>query len=127
MIKEKLTITLSVAYNTLNYVVLENVLSENVKYESQNVMTPIIGKNNLLILLKGKFNTIKNSGNTVYAEIGHLHGDKAKPCIILSQGTKENKGALVYVEVEERKISAINICTLAPHWSTAIPTGEYPA
>lgn len=118
--------TVAKSYNNLNHDVLNSVLDENIIYESQNVLKALEGKQNVLSYLEGKFKTIANSGNQVYAELGFLDEAKQKPCIILSQGDKENKGVLILVKAENNLITRIDICTVAPHWSSAIRTDEYP-
>ncbi|MFD1616083.1 hypothetical protein [Gelatiniphilus marinus] len=118
--------TLAKSYNNLNQDGLESVLDENIIYESQNVLNALEGKQNVLSYLEGKFKTIHNSGNQVYAELGFLDKAKKKPCIILSQGDKENKGALILIEAKNNLITRIDICTVVPHWKSAIQTNEYP-
>lgn len=114
-------------YNNLNQDVLVPILDEDIVYESQNVLKALKGKKAVLEYLKQKFATIRKMENQVYAELGFLDEAKQKPCIILSQGTKENKGALILIKDENNLITRIDICTVAPHWTSAIPTNEYPA
>lgn len=114
------------AYNSLNHDVLVPFLDEKIVYESQNVLKPLNGKNDVLEYLKHKFTTIRNKKNNVYAELGFLDVAKQNPCIILSQGTKENKGGLILVKTENNLITRIDICTVIPHWTSAIRTNEYP-
>lgn len=133
----KLIVMLAKAYNKLNYKEIENVVSEDVVYESQNVLSALNGKTEVLEYLKGKFETIRKSGNLVFAEIGFLGKQeilnvnnlseyKGRPCIILSQGNKEAKGALILVESDVNEIKRIDICTVAPHWTHATRTNKYP-
>ncbi|WP_299061719.1 hypothetical protein [uncultured Polaribacter sp.] len=117
---------LAKTYNNLDIRYVENLLKANVIYESQNVLTPIEGKENLIDYLQNKFKIIKDTDNLVFAEIGYLDTGKSKPCIILSQGNKENKGALILIKTKDNLITRIDICTVAPHWSSAIRTNEYP-
>lgn len=117
---------LAKTYNNLDIRYVENLLKANVIYESQNVLTPIEGKENLINYLQNKFKIIKDTDNLVFAEIGYLDTEKSKPCIILSQGNKENKGALILIKTKDNLITRIDICTVAPHWSSAIRTNEYP-
>tara|TARA_R110002051_G_scaffold309063_2_gene381458 strand:- start:239 stop:613 length:375 start_codon:yes stop_codon:yes gene_type:complete len=122
----KLIKELAKTYNNLNINNIENLFSKDVVYESQNVLEPIQGSENLINYLNQKFETIKKSNNLVYAELAYLDAQKEKACIILSQGDKENKGALVLIESADNLITRIDICTVAPHWSKAIRTNEYP-
>ena len=113
----------SKAYNNLDYTLMENVFSDEVVYESQNVFSSLNGKNEVVDYLKGKFKAISSSKNLVFAELGYLPNNK--PCIILSQGSKENKGSVVLLEIENQAVARIDICTVAPHWSIVKPTGGY--
>ncbi|QOD60669.1 hypothetical protein H9I45_15215 [Polaribacter haliotis] len=106
---------LAKTYNNLNIKHIEGFLSKDVIYESQNVLEPIQGRENLINYLTQKFETIKKSNNLVYAELGYLDAQKEKACIILSQGEKENEGALVLIESADNLITRIDICTVAPH------------
>ena len=126
------------AYNLLDVTILENILSEDICYSSQDVLTSLNGKPEVLNYLTEKFDTIKNSDSPVFAELGYMKTqegwsvqladvEKGDPCLILSQGSKENKGAVILLGVDSlNKITSIDICTVVPHWSLAIRTGEYP-
>lgn len=124
--KKKLITQLAKCYNNLDVSYINNLLHNDVVYESQNVLTAIEGKNDVLAYLEPKFKVIKDSNNIVFAEVGYLDVEKENPCIILSQGSKENKGGLILIETKSNLISRIDICTVAPHWSSAIGTSEYP-
>lgn len=74
----------------------------------------------------------------VYAEIGYCGSQEGnsvqvwsayegKPCILIAQGNPNEMLALVLLEVEDKMIKRIDICTVIPHPSTAIRTGEYPS
>ena len=122
--KKKYITELAKTYNNLDESFIADLLSEDIIYESQNVLTPIEGKENLLYYLKNKFKRINELKSIVFAEIGYLNDN---PCIILSQDEKENKSSLVLIEINNNKlISRIDLCTVAPHWSSAKRTGEYP-
>ena len=133
----EMTIKVAKAYNNLNFEEIEEVLSEDVIYESQNVLTPLYGKVELKTYLDEKFKLIKSSDRPVFAEMGFLgiqnknsHNElsdyNGRPCVILSQGDKENKGALILVEINNDKIERIDICTVAPNWREATSTHKYP-
>lgn len=115
---------LAKTYNNLDESFIADLLSEDIIYESQNVLTPIEGKENLLYYLKNKFKRINELKSIVFAEIGFLNDNS---CIILSQDEKENKSSLVLIEINNNLISRIDLCTVAPHWSSAKRTDEYPA
>ena len=98
------------AYNLLDVAILENVLSEDICYSSQNVLPSLNGKFEVLKYLTEKFQTVRNSDNPVFAELGYMKSqegwtvqlgdvEKGDPCLILSQGSKENKGAVILLGV----------------------------
>ncbi len=121
-----------IAYNTLDYKNIEDVAAENIIYESQNVFTPLIGKGNVTEFLRKKFQAIKKSGSVVTAELATLPHSRRNadgtlsdlPCIILSQDGK--KVCLMLIEHDQDKITRIDICSVAPHWSSAKGTGIFP-
>ena len=126
------------AYNTLNVEHIEQLLDDDVKYESQQVLSPLKGKEAVLDYLRKKFDTLRNTpGSELFAEIGFMGSQEreyikaafateGQPCLILSQGEKERKLAVVLVEGLKGKISDVQLCTVAPHWSQVQGTGEYP-
>jgi hypothetical protein len=123
--KENLVRKIATAYNTLNSEIFIGIIAENFIYESQHVFEPMNGKETFLKYIAGKYKTIQNSTNAVYAELA-FHDNT--PCIIISQGEKENKGALLFLELtkEGDKIQRMDMCGIAPHWSSAKRTHEYP-
>ena len=123
--KEVLVRKVATAYNTLNSEVFKDIIPDDFTYESQHVFEPINGKDKFLEYIGAKYNTIQNSNNAVYAEFAYHENS---PCIIISQGDKENKGALLLLELttEGDKIQRMDMCGVAPHWSSAKRTHEYP-
>ena len=124
------------AYNNLDYKEIEVIASDNIVYESQNVFGALNGKKEVIDYLRGKFKNMKDSNNLVFAEIGILDSQKDSNgelllsegtlCLILSQGIKDNKVAVILVTTEDGKLARIDICSVAPHWSEAMGTGEFP-
>ena len=113
------------AYNNLDYKKIETMASEDIVYESQDFFSALEGKKAVMNYLQPKFEKVKNSGHPVFAEIGFIK-DQSRSCIIMSQGTVENKISVVLIEAREEKLSRIDICTVFPHWSQATGTNEYP-
>ena len=124
----------------MNPEVIEPYLAEDVVYESQQVFSALIGKEEVFDYLKGKMQTIKNNSpqSKVYAEVGYCgsqegynvqvwSASEGKPCVLMAQGNPNEVLALVLLETEEAKIKRVDICTVAPHPSTATRTGEYPS
>jgi hypothetical protein len=114
-------------------------LDNDFVYESQNVLAAINGKNDFLKYIAEKFALIKETGSLVYAEIGYSNYDndtslsleelyaKGSPSIIMAQNAKENKGALLIFKYNEHgKLLRMDMCTVAPNWTTAKRTNEYP-
>ena len=124
------------AYNNLDCSEIAAIASDDIVYASQEVRSSLNGKDKVLDLLRGKFKSIKESNFLAFAEIGILGSQRdskiqiwlpiGTPCVILSQGRKEDKVGLAFVKTEEDKITRINFCSVAPHWSQAKGTGEFP-
>jgi hypothetical protein len=133
-----LVTALGKAYNTLDVAHIEQILDDDIKYESQQVLSPLKGNEAVLDYLRKKFVTLRNTpGSELFAEIGFMGSQEreyikaafvaeGQPCLILSQGAKEKKLAVVLVEGLKGKISEVQLCTIAPHWSQVQGTGEYP-
>ena len=133
-----LVTALGKAYNTLDVAHIEQLLDDDIKYASQQVFSPLKGKEAVLDYLRTKFTTLRNTpGSELFAEIGFMGSQEreyikaafateGQPCLILSQGQKDRKLAVVLVEGIEGKISDVQLCTVAPHWSQVQGTGEYP-
>jgi len=123
--KGNLVRKIATAYNTLNSEIFTDLIADDFVYESQHVFESMNGKDNFLKYIAGKYKTIQNSKSIVYAEIGYHENT---PCIIISQGEKDNKRALLFLELtkEGDKIQRMDMCGIAPHWSSAKRTHEYP-
>jgi hypothetical protein len=128
------------AWNTLNAEVIEPYLSEDVIYESQDVLSSLNGKIKVLSHLRGKMQTIRENllQSDVFAELGYCGSqagfnvqvwaaDEGRPCVLMAQGNPKEVLALVLLETDEGMIDRIDICTVAPRPSSATRTGEYPA
>ncbi len=117
------------AMNRLDAQPLVQLLSENCVYESQNVFTPLRGKEAIVTYLRGKFHAIEQAGcgSQVFAQLGkmiHIYVDR--PCVILAQGAYDNLVAVVLFEVDRGKITRIDLCSVLPNPTHAQGTGEYP-
>lgn len=129
----------AIAWNTLNYQILEPLLAESVVYESQEVLIPLKGKETVLDFIHRKMESVKNAGEEyrVFAEIGYCGCQKGnqvqlfsayegRPTVVIRQGKKEEPICLVLLEIKNNLIERIDLCSIAPHPSTAIRTGIYP-
>ena len=126
-------------WNTLSVEPIEPLLADDVVYESQLILTPLVGKSVLVEYLKNKMATIAKAGprSEVFAELGYCGGQAGqrvqlltaeigRPCVLFAQGDKEVPKLLVLLEITGQKIKRIDLCTQVPHPSSAERTGEYP-
>lgn len=114
------------AYNTLSASLFEPIIADDFVYESQHVFEPMVGKNNFMEYITGKFKTIQKTGATIFAELGCSDSDNIN-CIILAQGDKEKKVALLFITLNAAgKIQNMEMCTIAPNWRTAKRSNVYP-
>lgn len=126
------------AWNRLDLDEFAPHLAEDVAYESQNVFDVLRGREVVEDYLRQKMETVRRSPDAeVRAEIG-LCGDQRgwtvrvatagenRACVLLEQGSSSEPVALVLLSVEKDEVSRIDICTVAPHPSSAHRTGIYP-
>jgi hypothetical protein len=103
------------AYNNLDYFEIEAIAADNIRYTSQNVLRDLKGKESVMDYLKMKFKAIAEGNSPVYAELAFMKSQKewtiqlegleeGEPCILLSQGAKENKGAIILISIGTRLI-----------------------
>ena len=129
---KKATTILAKAWNNLDVSIIEPYLADDINYSSQNVLTDMTTKKEVVEYLTAKMETIRNSpGAKVYAELGETRPYPAAPnspevCLVLAQGDKTNVQALALLEVESGKIKSIALCTVAPVPECAWRSGEYP-
>lgn len=134
-----LTTEVARAYNNLDVSIIAARLADDIVYESQQVLIPLRGKPGVVEYLEQKFETITNTPEAqLFVELAFLENlddtmiplafaREGQPCLIMAQGRRENRLAVVLVHQREGKVSRIDICTVAPHWTQARGTGEYPA
>ncbi|HLN21595.1 MAG TPA: hypothetical protein VK213_10930 [Bacteroidales bacterium] len=122
------------AYNSLNLAEIEPLFSENIIYESQG--TTINGKVAVAADLKAKFESLKQAGRRIYAELAILPPKNqiaagpettVNPCLILSQGVQVNRVAVIILSSNEGVIEKIDVRTSSPHWTQAQGSGIFPA
>ena len=116
----------AVAWNRLDSSVIEPLLSDDVIYESQHVLVPIVGRKKFIDYLQGKMDTVKKGGDDskVFADIGLVMNNK--PCVIMAQRTKSNLLATVLFDIDNNLIKRIDMCGVAPRPSEAKRYEEYP-
>ena len=111
--------------NTLDVFKLELVLSDNFRYASQWVFSEIDSKSAYLDYMALKLQTVRANANHVWAEMAWLDYEVPEPCVVLSQGEKDNRIALVLAEVENGQVKRLDMCC-APSPHSARRTGEFP-
>lgn len=113
------------AWNQLDPERIGRLFAETIRYTSQNVLEDLNGRSAVLEYLHGQMETINNAGPEmkVFAEIGRVG---ARPCVLLAQGGKTQPGLLALLTVEAGVILAVDLCSVAPHPSSAERTGQYP-
>ncbi len=112
--------------NCLNSCHLEPWLADDVRYSSQWVLEDIIGKKKYLDYITGKIDSIKKSGQRVWAEIAYTDAFAAGPCVVLAQQTRDNLQATLLIEMQGEKIGSMCMCCV-PAPQECKRTGESPA
>lgn len=111
--------------NTQDVSELEDMLADDFHYASQWVFAEIESKKAYLEYIKPKLLSVKQSGSSVWAEMAHLDSVFPGPCVVISQGQKENLVSLVLAEVTADKIVRLDMCG-APSPHSAKRSGDYP-
>jgi len=147
-IAENLVFAYCKAWNNLDTSYIEDHLNDNFSYSSQSVLATMESKAEYITYLKGKYAAIKESGNSIKAEIGY-YGDS--PCLVMVQtiataqpayffkvvqlpdGTTKKESVLetertgiVLVEIAANKIKSAIMCSVAPTIKDVRRTGIYP-
>lgn len=111
--------------NTLDVTKLEPYLAEDVRYTSQWVLAAIESKNEYVAYIAGKLDTIKRSGQRVWAQVGTLTTYPHGECVVLAQNEPDNYVATVLIEIAGDKITRINMCAV-PEPKFVKVNGNYP-
>lgn len=128
---KELYIRTAKAYNNLDPGEIENLLAEGVTYESQGII--LKGRQNVIEDLKARFQSLRQSGRKLYAELAVLgpqrstKDEEITPCLILSQEVQVNRMAVIFVTVQDGLIARIEIRTDSPNWKEAQGSGLFPA
>jgi hypothetical protein len=115
----------AVMWNTMDASVIEPFLDNDVRNESQNILEPIVGKNNLMDYLHSKLSTIRNGlpATQPFVELARFQG---RTCLTMAQGQKEPPGAVILLTTENGKVKGIDLCTVVPTPEQVERTGIYP-
>lgn len=112
--------------NNLDSAEFESSLADEFEFESQSVLSPLIGKKEFIEYIRPKLRTIKISNTVIFAELAELNAYGQKDCVLIAQNDKDNLVATVYAKVDCGKIVRLDICTV-PDPKSALRTGIYPA
>ena len=85
--------------NTLETDCLGPFLADDLRYNSQWVFSEMIGKDEYLDYMRGKFERMAGSGRRPYAEIGELSEYPFGYCVIMAQDSPDNLIATVLVRM----------------------------
>jgi hypothetical protein len=112
--------------NTLDLSPLEPLLATDFTYESQTVFSALESKQAFLDYIRPKLQTIKDTGATVFAEMGMVSAyGQRQPCVVLAQNSKDNLVGLVLARVVAGKLSRLDLCIVPPP-QAAERSGDYP-
>jgi len=112
--------------NTLDAAHLEPLLDEDFRYSSQWMIGEIPSKQEFLDYMGSMFDSIKQSGSPVYAEIAIVPAWGHNECVVTAEGEKTNLIATVFAHVKDGKIQRIDMCAVPSPYET-MRTGEYPS
>ena len=105
---------------------LEPLLPSDFHYGSQMVSGDLSSKAAFCEYMSAKLLTIAGSDLPVYAEMGQVWAYGAeRPCVVLAQGTPENRIGMALVYVNDGVLRRIDLCVV-PAPQSARGTGEYP-
>ena len=114
--KKKALVAYAKMLNSFSVSHLEPLLAEDFHYASQWVFEEITSKQDYLEYIAPKLLAVKNSTNTVFAEMGWIDAELPCPCVVLAQDEKDNLIATVLTEVENNKIKRIDLGFIpSPH------------
>jgi DNA-binding response OmpR family regulator len=111
--------------NTFDVSKLEPLLADDFHYSSELALVEIRTKEAFLKYITGNLKTIKSSGNRIWAEMGELSHTWPGPCVVISQGGKNDLQCIVVAKVEDGKIKRLDQ-RVVPLPESAERTGEYP-
>jgi hypothetical protein len=112
--------------NTLDTAHIEALLDKSFRYPSQWMIGEIPSKQEFLDYMKPMPDSMKQSGNRIYAEISYANALGHDECVVTAEGDKENLVACIFAHVKGKKISRIDVCG-DPHPSATMRNGEHPA
>lgn len=115
----------AVMWNTLDESVVAPFLDENVVYESQILGERAFkGKACFLEHFRNKFVWLRKDETVkVFAEMGEY---QCHPCVVLALNSRQNRLAVLMLDVSNEFVSRINWCFVMPCPEEVSPTSVYP-
>ena len=114
------------ALNAYDVSPLEDLLADHFHYASQWVFEEITSKADYLRYLRGKFHTLRDGRDPVFAELAHVDAyGEDQPCVVLAQGSRTDLVAIALFQVAGDRITRIDLCAVPPPES-ARRSGIYP-
>jgi DNA-binding response OmpR family regulator len=111
--------------NTFDVSKLEPLLADDFHYSSELALVEIRTKQGFLKYIRGKLNTLQSSGIRIWAAMGWLNQTWPGPCVVISEGGKNDLQCIVLAKVEDGKIKRLDQ-RVVPLPESAERTGEYP-
>jgi hypothetical protein len=111
--------------NSRNQESFVNHLCDDFRMSSQSVLEDMIGKDAYTNYISKKLETIRNSGQQVYAELGTIEAYGHTECVVIAQDTKDNLVCIAYLTASSNKITRLDLCIVPPA-RQAKRTGIYP-
>lgn len=111
--------------NTFDTDHLEPFLADDLRYNSQWMLSKMIGKEEYLKHIRDKLKYIARSDGRPYAEIGELDEYPFGNCVVMAKDSHDNLISTVLVRIKDGKIATLDICA-TPAPESARRTGEYP-
>ena len=118
--------------NTLNAGKFTPLLADDFHYASQWVFAEIESKQEYLDYITMKLRAMKDSGAKVCAEMGEIEQSFAvlshgwgTPCVVITQGARDDVAALVFAEVKDETIRRLDMCM--PELYRWKRSGDYPS
>ena len=102
---------LAKAYADLDAEQIIGQLSDDCVYESQMVLEPLIGREAIAAYLRIKFETIRDSGQKIVAEVRTVPCLANQPCVILGQ-YGDFVAVVLASFIDSGKISRIDLCVV---------------
>lgn len=124
--------TFARALNTGDVSLLWPLLADDVRFTSQVVFEELVGRGRVLQHLWAKIAVTRTrSDKRVFAELASTwafaYGPQPRPCALLAQGTPDNLVCVAMIDVEDGRISRIDLCQVCPSPHEVERRGIYPS